>query len=340
MPPLRRLFSSQPAGFQPTVVRPQIDPVVRPLLAFRTYTSSSCRQNGPVISNHTDQLQNSSPPNPRWLSDIKSRLGACISFGCQGPEIDLAGRIAQTIAREWRGLVAGTEGFYIENVPAETEWPDLGPGTNQPSDRRIGNSCVEGARWGDMDSMGHVNNASYLRYAEISRVHYFRRLARYVPTSASSLLGFDDSSPSPTAYLRAWLQLCTPHSIGIIYKRAELDFLLPVTYPDRLTLCHRLADNLPPPGEPINVIPLHVVALSHSKQRNSIRVYEENAVYDYKKQARIAMPQWMVEVLRRAKADEEQNKVLWRKRRAVLEKWVKELEAMTVNSGKAEDMGT
>ncbi|GAB4205390.1 MAG: thioesterase family protein [Tibeticola sp.] len=29
-------------------------------------------------------------------------------------------------------------------------------------------------RWGDMDAMGHVNNASYFRYMETARIEWFR----------------------------------------------------------------------------------------------------------------------------------------------------------------------
>lgn len=32
--------------------------------------------------------------------------------------------------------------------------------------------CAERVRWGDLDSMGHVNNASVARYAETGRIHY------------------------------------------------------------------------------------------------------------------------------------------------------------------------
>lgn len=31
-------------------------------------------------------------------------------------------------------------------------------------------------RFGDLDAMGHVNNAKYLTYMETARVHYFRQL--------------------------------------------------------------------------------------------------------------------------------------------------------------------
>ncbi len=45
-----------------------------------------------------------------------------------------------------------------------------------PDDKRL---CFEmrlTIRWGDMDAMGHVNNAMYFRYLETLRIEWFRSL--------------------------------------------------------------------------------------------------------------------------------------------------------------------
>lgn len=47
----------------------------------------------------------------RWLSDIKERLGRCIMFGMKPDQVDEAGQILQELARDWRTLIAGSEGF-------------------------------------------------------------------------------------------------------------------------------------------------------------------------------------------------------------------------------------
>lgn len=47
----------------------------------------------------------------RWLSDVKQRLGKCLTFGLQPEQTQEAGRILQEIAHDWRALVAGSEGF-------------------------------------------------------------------------------------------------------------------------------------------------------------------------------------------------------------------------------------
>lgn len=42
---------------------------------------------------------------------IKGRLGKCFTFGLKPHQIDEAGEILQVIARDWRELTAGSEGF-------------------------------------------------------------------------------------------------------------------------------------------------------------------------------------------------------------------------------------
>jgi acyl-CoA thioester hydrolase len=52
-------------------------------------------------------------------------------------------------------------------------------------------------RWGDMDSMGHVNNAKYFTYCESARMGYFRAVrmedhfaGRFGPALAAASLNF------------------------------------------------------------------------------------------------------------------------------------------------------
>lgn len=49
--------------------------------------------------------------SPRWLSDLKSRIGRCIQFGLTPPQIREAGLILRNISDDWHELVAGSEGF-------------------------------------------------------------------------------------------------------------------------------------------------------------------------------------------------------------------------------------
>ena len=93
-------------------------------------------------------------------------------------------------------------------------------------------------------------------------------------------------------------------------------------------------------GAEVGMIPLQVIALSNRWQRNAVRVYEENVVFDYRKEKRGLMEQWMVDVLRRARKEEERMKTEWMKRRRDVESWVSELESKTNKSGREEDMGS
>jgi acyl-CoA thioester hydrolase len=68
--------------------------------------------------------------------------------------------------------------------------------------------------WGEMDSLGHVNNAVYLTYLENVRFAYFDAIG-----------------------LNAWH---AQHQQGPILARVELDFLAPLAFPDRLLLSTRV----------------------------------------------------------------------------------------------------
>lgn len=49
--------------------------------------------------------------SPRWLSDLKTRIGKCINFGINSQQIEEAGAILHEVNLDWRDMVAGSEGF-------------------------------------------------------------------------------------------------------------------------------------------------------------------------------------------------------------------------------------
>jgi len=59
--------------------------------------------------------------SPRWLSDLKNRIGRCISFGLHPEQVQRAAGVLNIIAKEWRGLVAGSEGFLTDPKRAGLE---------------------------------------------------------------------------------------------------------------------------------------------------------------------------------------------------------------------------
>ena len=63
-------------------------------------------------------------------------------------------------------------------------------------------------QWGEMDSLGHVNNVVYLRWFESVRIAYFER--------SGILAGMPE--------------------VGPIQARQEIDYRLPLRYPDRIRI--------------------------------------------------------------------------------------------------------
>lgn len=49
--------------------------------------------------------------SPQWLSELRTRVGRCITFGISEAQAGEAGSILQEVARDWRSLVAGREGY-------------------------------------------------------------------------------------------------------------------------------------------------------------------------------------------------------------------------------------
>jgi acyl-CoA thioester hydrolase len=95
--------------------------------------------------------------------------------------------------------------------------PELPQGFSEPG---LGDSPFtvnQVVEWGAMDSLGHVNNAVYLRWFENVRFHYFEQIGL---NAVHAELG-----------------------IGPILARATVDFRAPVTFPDDVLLstqCVRL----------------------------------------------------------------------------------------------------
>lgn len=92
-----------------SAARPLLAHLASPLPAYRRlpcarYSSAS----GDSSAQATASL------SPRWLSDVKTRIGKCITFGLKPEQTQAAGKILQELARDWRELVAGSEGFLTE----------------------------------------------------------------------------------------------------------------------------------------------------------------------------------------------------------------------------------
>ncbi|KAF4556330.1 Hypothetical protein D9617_1g082060 [Elsinoe fawcettii] len=220
--------------------------------------------------------------------------------------------ILESIARDWRELVAGSEGYLTA-----------------PGRRGLYRQAVV---WGEMDSMvspklkpsmaGHVNNVMYNRYAESGRVLWSRNYATHIDPKNN----------------REWQQLMTSRGVGLILKSMKTDFKFPMKYPDRVTVYHKLASQ--PTTETESFI-LDVLILSELHQRPAARCVEDIVVYDYQKAKKAPLKPFMVDAFRETWRLQEEAKKANSNRVLDLLERVRNLEQETWDRPDAvEDMGT
>lgn len=149
--------------------------------------------------------------------------------------------------------------------------------------------------WGDIDcSVGHVNNVVYNRYAESARIRWAHKYATHVDPG----------------HQQAWCDLWTPKGVGLILRSIRTDFkfvcacirgsvtrpmadaLQPMTWPDHISVYHKLASQ---PTKETDSFILDVLILSERHQRPAARCVEDIVVYDYKKGKKAPLKPFMVE---------------------------------------------
>lgn len=224
-------------------------------------------------------------------------------FGCSPAQITQAGGILHALATEWRGLSAGSEGFLTG-----------------------GRRGLEGQQvvWGEQDSFQHVNNVQYVRWAESSRVNWATHFAAVARDPASA---------------RQWAELMTPNSVGLILKSIRVDYKLPLTYPDRVSVYHRL--RYPPSAQPSpSSLILDAAVFSHRHRRLSARVEEDVVIYDYRAVRKTEMPAFMRDVLEETFVQQQDEMLRARRRIWELIRGVESLEKETWDRpGAVEDIG-
>lgn len=256
----------------------------------------------------SSQLQDASstPPtaslNPRWLSDVKARLGKCIMFGMNNTQVNQAGLLLEEVARDWKQLMAGSEG-YLTN----------------PKRAGITSTLIE---WGSQDTMGHVNNVQYIRYCETSRTNWTRQIGEY----------FDPANK------KLWDEMLTSKSYGLILKSIKVDYKFPMTWPDKISAFHKIRV-MPKPTDTSML--LDVMILSEGKQRIAAKAEEDVVVYNYRKMQKSTLPDYMLTQFQRQFEEQEEAKNTNSQRvRDILAK-VRALEKETWDRPDAkEDMGT
>ncbi|EXV04490.1 4-hydroxybenzoyl-CoA thioesterase (4HBT) [Metarhizium robertsii] len=198
--------------------------------------------------------------NPRWFTDLRGRIKACLAANPQGEEGTRLNKHLEYVDDNWLELSAGREGFLTDE-----RWRGLNK---------------FGVAWGDMDSMGHVNNIMYNRYAESGRVNWVTSFAAHAPPEQR----------------QQWVDIMSPRGIGLILKSIKTDYKLPVEYPDKITVIHKLAQR---PTYSSDSIFLDAVIYSEAHRRVAARCFEDIAVYDYRAGKRATLKGFMVDELQK-----------------------------------------
>lgn len=230
------------------------------LIRFQPSRSFSCTSAS--SRSHADPSASPSPKlSPRWLSDLKAQAKSS-NRQAEGA------RVLDYLGKHWLELLAGAEGYLT------------GPRWGLQNHK---------IHWGDMDSMGHVNNIIYNRFAESSRVNYF--------VNFSHTVGEEHS--------QAWVDIMTPKGTGLILKSIKTDYKFPLAYPDTITSLHKLLSR---PDRSSTSIDMEAVIISHKEQRPAARCFEDITVYDYRIAKKATLPSFMVDELDKAYDAQEEVK--------------------------------
>ena len=245
------------------------------------------------------------PVHSRFVSEAKSRIGKCITFGLSQPShfIETA-HILRALRSNWRKLIVGREGYNTNLDKAGL------------SRHRIA--------WGDHDQMGHVNNVVYNFWAETARINWARSFGKEVQHDK--------------AKREMWEDLLTPRGIGLILRSIKTEYKFPLQYPDRVTVIHRL---LQKPKKGMDALHLEAVVLSETHQRIAAKITEDIAVYDYRIRQKAPLPEFMVETLMKEWELQERSAKQARNESDVLQGKLKKIEKETWDREDAvEDLGS
>lgn len=227
-------------------------------------------------------------------------------FGLKPGQVDDAGKILQQLARDWRELIAGSEGFLTDG-------------------KRRG-LYRQNVVWGEMDVMGHVNNVTYVRYAESARVNWTRNIGIHI----------DEANK------KKWLGLLSSTGIGLILRSIKVDYKFPMKFPDKISVYHRLVQDPSSSLSSQSAFQLQVMIMSEARQRPAARCYEDIVTYDYQKNRKTPeLPPFIFEQFKDIWDLQEQAKKDWQQRILDIESQVRTLELESWDRADAvEDTGS
>ncbi|KAJ5898989.1 hypothetical protein N7495_003733 [Penicillium taxi] len=244
---------------------------------------------------------------------MKRRIGRCMMFGLKPAQIDEGGKILQQLATDWRELIAGSEGFL--------------------TDEKRRSLYQHNVVWGEMDVMGHVNNVTYVRYAESARVNWTRNIGLHIDPANKS----------------KWLNLLNSTGIGLIMRSIKIDYKFPnelnnqpMKFPDKITVYQKLVSDPSSSLSSQSAFQLQVIILSEARQRPAARCYEDIVTYDYKKNQKTPeLPPFIRDQFQIIWELQEEAKKDWQRRILEIEDRVRRLETESWDRADAvEDTGS
>ena len=120
-------------------------------------------------------------------------------------------------------------------------------------------------RWGDMDEMGHVNNAIYLTYFEQARIYYFEAACKW-----------------------NWKEQ------GAILASAHVDYIRPILFPN-VTYVHVRTSKIGNKSLEINYL---ITTIVNGIEHLATTGYTVMVMFDYKNNTSIPVPDFIREFIR------------------------------------------
>ncbi|KAI9932873.1 hypothetical protein MW887_009125 [Aspergillus wentii] len=178
--------------------------------------------------------------------------------------------------------------------------------------------------WRELVAGRHVNNVTYVRYAETARVNLTRNIGIHIDP----------------ANRKRWSNLLNSTGIGLILRSIKVDYKFPMTYPDKISVYHKLVHD--PTAAPSQyAFELQVIILSEARQRPAARCHEDIVTYDYKGKKKTALPPYVMEQFKAMWELQEEAKKVWQQRIVDIENQVRTLELESWDRADAvEDTGS
>lgn len=120
--------------------------------------------------------------------------------------------------------------------------------------------------WVEMDIYHHVNNANYFKYFEAARIKYFEAIKIN--------------------------RLYNNEGIGAVLSKASCNFIIPLVYPDNITIGARIVD-----------IQKHYISMEQfiTSPKHGLSAFGESEIvfYDFKKLKKVEIPNGIIEKIKK-----------------------------------------